>query len=352
METFQSIIRQSREKKKISAKKAALLLEIDSTLLSRYESGERLPPFSFLNKFSEVFDIKSGHLTKYWLAKKVLAQIKDYPEAADALSIVEESMAAYKTAARKALDPSLKKQLKYIDELKSEVRKKKPDATQLKKVKEHFATRYTYDSNRIEGNTLTLQETALVVNEGITISGKSMKEHLEAINHSEALEYINDIAKGNADVSEKMIRELHYLVLKSIDTPNAGVYRSCDVRITGSGHIPASHYEVASQMTELLQYYHKNKKILHPVLLAADMHWMLAGIHPFIDGNGRTSRLLMNLILIRNGYFIANLKGDLQNRLQYYKALEDAQLNLKTGSFRELVVSTVITGLKEYSSLL
>ena len=350
---FAGFLSTQRKSKGLLIRDVAEHLQIDPTLISRYESGERFPSKARVQKLEEVLKIKHGLLLKYWLADKVLQHIKEYPEASQVLALVEESMAEYRVAAKKHLSSEIKKQLNIADSLKSDIRKYYPiNKTQLKKLDEYFATGYTFESNRIEGNTLTLQETDLVVNKGITIAGKSMKEHLEVINHAEALEYVQTIAKGKTDISEKLIKELHYLVLKTIDKENAGQYRKADVRISGSALKPAAHYDVPGQMEILVEYYHAHKGALHPVLLAADMHWMLAGIHPFIDGNGRTSRLVMNLILIKNGYVIANLKGDNESRLKYYKSLEEAQVKMHTDSFRKLVIQTTTESLQEYKSLL
>ena len=353
MKRFKDLLKEQREKKGLLIREVAHAIQVDSALISRYEKGERLPAATTLHKLADVLAVKESTITKYWLADKILEQIKTYPEANDALALVEEGMAEYKKAARLTLPAGLKQLLNKADELKKEIRNLHPlNKTQLHKLNEYFSTSYTYESNRIEGNTLSLQETALVVNKGITISGKSMKEHLEAINHAEALEYVQEIAKGKADITEKLIKELHFLILKTIDKENAGRYRQSDVRITGSKHIPVAYYDVAVEMEKLLKYYKTHKQSLHPVLLAADLHWMLAGIHPFIDGNGRTSRLLMNLLLIKHGYTIANLKGDIASRVSYYKSLETAQVDMDTTAFRNLVVETVIEGLSEYSSLL
>ena len=353
MKRFKDILKEQREKKGLLIREVAHAIQVDAALVSRYEKGERLPPATTLHKLANVLEIKEALITKYWLADKILEQIKPYPEANDALLLVEEGMAEYKIAAKVALPAALKKLLNEADELKKEIRKLHPlNKTQLHKLNEYFSTNYTYESNRIEGNTLSLQETSLVVNKGITISGKSMKEHLEAINHAEAIEFVQELAKGKTDITEKLIKELHFLILKTIDKENAGRYRQSDVRITGSKHIPVAYYDVPMEMEKLLRYYHAKKQSLHPVLLAADLHWMLAGIHPFIDGNGRTSRLLMNLLLIKRGYVIANLKGDIASRLGYYKGLEKAQVELHTTDFRSLVAQTVIEGLREYSALM
>ena len=145
---------------------------------------------------------------------------------------------------------------------------------------------------------MTLQETELVVNEGLTISGKSMREHLEAINHAEAIDYIRDFAKSDVVISEHTIKEIHALVLHGLDRENAGRYRTVPVRISGSAHTPPQPYLLAEQMQVFMsKFAEMEAQKVHPVLIAAYLHEVLVRIHPFIDGNGRTARLLMNLYL-------------------------------------------------------
>lgn len=158
--------------------------------------------------------------------------------------------------------------------------------------------------------------------------------------------------QNNEQISERTIKDIHYLVLKSIENNNAGKYRSIEVRISGSKHEPPSFFEVPFKMESLVAYYRLNQNVLHPVILAADLHQILVGIHPFIDGNGRTSRLLMNLILLQNGYYLANIKGSLQSRLSYYKALESAHVQGKLNDFRFLVAKAVKDSLTEFYKLI
>ena len=180
----------------------------------------------------------------------------------------------------------------------------------LKKIEDALNIEYTYESNRIEGNTLTLQETALVVNEGVTIAGKSMREHLEAINHAEAIDYIKDFARNDTEISERTIKEIHAIVLHGIDRENAGRYRTVPVMISGSTHTPPQPYLIAPQMEAfMLRFAQMEAAKEHPIIIAAYLHDELVRIHPFVDGNGRTSRLLMNLYLLRHGYTLVNLKG-------------------------------------------
>ena len=197
------------------------------------------------------------------------------------------------------MSEAIKKLLKEVDALKEQLSILRPLPEEaLRKIQDALDIEYTYESNRIEGNTLTLQETALVVNEGVTISGKSMREHLEAINHTEAISYIKDIAKQDIEISERTIKEIHALILHGIDRENAGRYRTVPVMISGSAHMPPQPYLIEKQMEDfMIRFKQMEKEMVHPVLVAAYLHGELVRIHPFIDGNGRTSRLLMNLYL-------------------------------------------------------
>ena len=246
----------------------------------------------------------------------------------------------------------LKKLLQECDSLKARLATLRPlPADALKKIDEAFAIEYTYESNRIEGNTLTLQETELVVNKGVTIAGKSMREHLEAINHAEAIDYIKDFAKNDLEIIERTIKEIHALVLHGINREYAGRYRTVPVMISGSQHVPPQPYLIEKQMEDfMIKFKEMEKEKVHPVLIAAYLHDELVRIHPFIDGNGRTSRLLMNLCLLRHGYTIVNLKGDNDTRRAYYFALEASHTD--PVSFQRLVVEAEIFSLKSYLSVL
>ena len=215
--------------------------------------------------------------------------------------------------------------LNEIDQLKIELNQLRPLDSQS--VCYALGIEYTYESNRIEGNTLTLSETALVIDKGMTVSGKSLREHLEAINHYQAVLLLKEFVHDEIPLTEYLIKQFHALILQSIDRKNAGIYRSQAVMISGSSHIPPVHFEVPKKMEMCLAWF--NQKIqnqtLHPILLAAEMHERVVSIHPFIDENGRTSRLVMNLLLMQYGYPIANISGDRENRFRYYDALELCQ---------------------------
>ena len=244
--------------------------------------------------------------------------------------------------------------LKEVDVQKEQLSALRPLPEEaLKKIQDALDIEYTYESNRLEGNTLTLQETALVVNEGVTISGKSMREHLEAINHAEAISYIKDIAKQDIEISERTIKEIHALILHGIDRENAGRYRTVPVMISGSTHMPPQPYLIEKQMEDfILRFKQMEAEKVHPVLIAAYLHDELVRIHPFIDGNGRTSRLLMNLYLLRHGYVIITLKGSNDAKVNYYKALEMSHTEQLPEDFQKLVIEAEIAALQKYLSIM
>jgi Fic family protein len=219
-------------------------------------------------------------------------------------------------------------------------------------ISEALKVEFLYESNRIEGNTLTLRETQLVVNEGITISGKSMREHLEAINHKEAILFVEDIIGKQIELSDYTLRQIHALVLHSIDRENAGQYRRLPVMIAGSKHLPPQPYLLQTLMDDYFLFYDTYKDKLHTVVLAAEMHERLVNIHPFIDGNGRTSRLIMNLILLQRGFPLAIIGGDYESRMAYYEALENVQDQQDKLSFILFIAEKVLVALDRYINIL
>lgn len=198
----------------------------------------------------------------------------------------------------------------------------------LKNYIEVTDVQYTYDSNRIEGNSLTLSETALVINKGLTIGGKPLNDHLEAINHQHAIQYIRELAQNDIELSEREVKNIHSLVLRSIMNKEAGTYRNVPVYILntdGSRHDFPQPYLVPKLMEDFFIFFQENKEKLHPVAMAANLHQKLVNIHPFVDGNGRTSRLIMNLFLIQNGYPLAIIDSEPSKRTDYYNILADYQ---------------------------
>lgn len=196
--------------------------------------------------------------------------------------------------------------------------------TIVKKLRERFMLEATYNSNAIEGNTLTLKETYLVINEGITIKGKSFKNHLEAKSHYEAVEFIYDLVEHShkPTISQHLIRQLQSLVVAPVDKTIAGIYRTGEVAVAGTAHQPPIAIDVPNLMSKLILWFARNQKNLHPIELAAILHHKIVSIHPFVDGNGRCARLIMNIILMQAGYpLVVVLKND---RKGYYDSLSQA----------------------------
>ncbi len=353
MKTFANILKQNRELNNWKLKEVAAFVKIDQALVSKFEKGSRMPTEAQVAAFAELYN--QPDLRKYWLAEKVL-NLLAYEVDPLAVMEVAESRVEYLRSNRSlevpALSDSIMEKLARLDQLKAEWQKNKPlNKTQLSKMAEFFKIEYTYESNRIEGNTLSLQETGLVVNEGLTISGKTMVEHLEAINHAQAVDFVAELVRGSVDFSKRNLLQLHGLILSGIDRENAGRYRSVPVRISGSKHEPPQPFLLDKLMEDYFLHFAQQKQAMHPVILAADMHERLVSVHPFIDGNGRTSRLVMNLILLRHGFTIANLKGDVESRLRYYRALEAVQVDNEPEHFYHLVCDAVEESLKAHLAL-
>lgn len=216
----------------------------------------------------------------------------------------------------------------------------------IRNLDEWFKVELTYTSNAIEGNTLTRQETALVIEKGLTVGGKSLKEHLEAANHAKALNFIHTLLKKKpSELNVKDILAIHEMILRGIDDSNAGHYRSIPVRISGSTVIMPNPRKVPDLMGEFHRWL-TSEHDLHPVAYAGEAHYRLVSIHPFVDGNGRTARLLMNLLLLMYGYPPAIIRK--RDRLAYLNALEKAQLSGAKSDYEDIIIHAVDRSLDIY----
>lgn len=203
---------------------------------------------------------------------------------------------------------------------------------------------HTYNSNAIEGNTLSLAETKAVLLDGVTVSGHPLREHLEAVNHREAWRLMRRMAARPAPLAEGDVLDLHRTILTGIQSEDAGVYRRDRVRVVGSSRIFPNPLKVPQLMGELLSNLNVQAGELHPATLAARAHYGLVAVHPFIDGNGRTARLLMNLLLIRAGYPPALIP--VTGRAEYYAALEEANGG-NLAPFEALVMGRVLAAVRD-----
>ena len=249
----------------------------------------------------------------------------------------------------------MKNLLDQIQEKKEQLDKLRPLSTiQVGNLKNVYDIQLTYNSNAIEGSTLTYSETKLILNEGITIGGKSINEHLETINHREAISFIESIANiPTNQITLVDIKNIHHLILKGIDKQNAGIYRKQNVGVVkqdGDIHNFVEPLKINEEMNEFIDWLH-TQTIEEPILLATLVHLRFVSIHPFIDGNGRTARLLMNLVLLQNGYPQAIIK--ISNRVQYIQSIEKYQQsnNNEYKDFYIVVLNSVNDSLDLYSTI-
>lgn len=195
-----------------------------------------------------------------------------------------------------------------------------PHQETLVQIQDDLMIKYNHESNAIEGNSLSIFETRVLLESGMTANGKPFKDHLDILNHQEAIFYLADLIKDNAPLSEKVIQDFHYLILqKTKNEREAGKYRTMPVVIQGAEHEPPQPYLVEPQMQELLIWNSQQIGIMNDIERIAILHSRFVGIHPFIDGNGRTGRLILNLELMKSGFQVCILKAE--NRAEYYQAL-------------------------------
>ena len=235
-----------------------------------------------------------------------------------------------------------------IDQLQKEINRLRPlDKELLKQIKAYYRVGLTYSSNALEGNSLTETETKIVLEDGITISGKPLKDHYEAVGHSEAYDFLYTLSRKKA-VGEADLKEFHRLFYRKIDEPRAGVYRKNRVIITGSKYPLPGPKDVAALMKGFVRRMPAERKKRHAVGFSAWAHKEFVFIHPFVDGNGRVARLLMNLILLQEGFVMALIPPVLRN--EYIQFLEKAHTD--DGEFIAFIARTVLQTQQDYLRLL
>ena len=237
--------------------------------------------------------------------------------------------------------------LTQLDRKKQELDTRRPlTEGEVARLNEEFVIEYTYNSNAIEGNTLTLRETDLVLR-GLTIDKKPLKDHMEAVGHKEAFEFVTELVKENTPINEYIIKQIHYLVLAD-KKDDRGVYRRIPVRIMGAQHEPVQPYLIEPKMVQLLQEFYESTE--HIVTKLARFHIEFEGIHPFIDGNGRTGRLLVNLELMKAGYPPIDIK--FTDRIAYYNAFDEYHVKHNLAPMEKLFAGYINTRLDTYLRIL
>jgi Fic family protein len=236
--------------------------------------------------------------------------------------------------------------LKRLEAKKARLDKLRPIPTaSISRLRDEILIEWIYNSNAIEGSTITLQETRLILETGLTVGGKSLREHFEVTNHKEAIQYVEDLVQNTEPLTAFHVRQIHKLILTHIDDENAGSYRKTQVRIAGAPFTPPESWQITSLMAEWSDWVASAEGSMHPIVLAAQAHHRLVAIHPFIDGNGRTARLVMNLLLMRSGYPPTVILR--VNCRQYYSVLAKADSG-NTGALENFVGRAVESSLNLY----
>jgi len=247
---------------------------------------------------------------------------------------------------------SLQDLLQKADSYKQKISSARPlPPEELKSLDNYFRIGFTYSSNALEGNTLTISETKILLEDGITVGGRPLKDCYEAVGHGTAYDFMLKLARQqDLTITESIIKNLHRLFYQKVDADQAGNYRTIQVYISGTEYIPPAPEDVPQLMKHLADQIHYSQSALHPVELAAAAHKRLADIHPFIDGNGRTARLLMNLILVNNGYGVVSIPPILRN--DYINALSASRRMNNLEPFAKLIAECVIETERDYCRLL
>lgn len=227
------------------------------------------------------------------------------------------------------------------------------DSEQLKELDNYFRVGFTYSSNSLEGNTLTITETKILLEDGITVGGKPIKDYYEASGHAQAYDYMLSVARTEQlNITEDIIKKLHSLFYHKLDQDEAGQYRKIQVYISGTEYLPPKAEEVPNLMEHFINQMQSSKQYIHPIEFAAICHKRLVDIHPFKDGNGRTARLLMNLILVNAGYGITSIPPVLRNEYINALILSQKEINSNIEPFIEFIAECVIETERDYCRLL
>lgn len=328
----QDIIRlltDERKTQKLTQETLANRLHIPRSNLARFERGAQNPSLDFLIRVALALGKEPDFILKS-------SRYKSF-----------EQMPANINGG-KYMEPEAL--LKKIDEYKTVIDNCRPlTAEEIKELDNYFKIGLTYTSNALEGNALTIRETKVIIEDGITVGGKPLRDCYEATGHAKAYEFMLSAARTETlTFSEEMILTLHRLFYSGIDVENAGKYRSHQVFIMGTEYLPPEASEVVPLMQAFVSELNAKKDTLHPIMLAAFAHRRLVDIHPFADGNGRTARLWMNLILVNKGYQIISIPPAL--RIDYISALQAAQKskNPSDKTFVQLIAECEIEAQKDY----
>lgn len=319
---MKTLLKSAREQKGLKTREVAQLLGIDQALISKFESGTRKPTKEQICKLSQLLEIDFETLMIAWLKGKILYEIGTEEFALKALLQVEQEIQNNKKISNSEVLSTIQSILDEIEILKKQIQSFQHfDLHRISKILE---LEFISESNRVNGNSLTFLETKAVITEGLTISGKSMHEHLEAVNLQETVGYIKDLNQKKVSISEKELLAIHNLILRGIKPENSGKYKNDPL--------------IIREMNLFFNWYDTKKNNLHPILLASEAHLKIIEISPFENGNGQIANLIMNWILLQNGFVFATIQGNENQIKEYLSVLEECQNKRDSALFVNFIV--------------
>lgn len=309
------ILKNARESKGLKTREVAQILKIDQALISKFESGTRKPTKEQILKLASLLEINQEELLVLWLKEKILHEIKDEKFALDALKLVENDLLNSAIIQPKT-NLIYQKLCDEIDLLKQQF--KNINSFDLRRITKQIELEFVFECNRINGNSMNYEESKLVINEGVTIEGKAIKEHLEIINFYEALQYCKELALQKTIFNEKECTHLHNILLRGLKTKQTDKY---------------AEKENNKEMELFFKWLEVSKNNLSPIILASESHLKIMSILPFHNYNNQMALLIMNLLLIQNEFYFALIKGDSTNRENYITILEKNLNDSKSQDF-------------------
>ncbi|TAE90290.1 MAG: helix-turn-helix domain-containing protein [Bacteroidetes bacterium] len=344
---MQNLLKSAREKKGITLRELAQKLKIDPALISKFESGNRMPTKEQVIKLASALNINTNDLLISWLKEKIFHEVgRDHLALQAIIGAKKEIKHALHQSTALPIPKSLLPKIQEIDTTKKEldIISQQNNLTELTAID----LAYIYESARIGGSSLTLKETNLILNQGLTLSGKNQQEHLDVICHKEALTYVKKLALNKTDFTEQELLTIHRFMLSEMDQTNAGKYRKHVVTFKGSKFIPPDPSLIREQVETLFAWYNNNKDNLHPIVLASEVHLRLLAIYPFDKANEKTCHLVMNLILLKYGYLIARIKSGNKAQQAYHHAIERALVGGKKKLFLSLIIDAELNTIRDY----
>ena len=303
------LLKNAREQKGLKTRELAQLASIDQALISKFESGTRKPTKDQISKLAQLLEIDYETLMIAWLKEKILYEIGDEEFALKALLLAEQEIQNNKKEINSIIISSVQTILDEIEILKNKIQSF--NHFELRQISKTLELEFIFKSISLNGNSLTLEETKSVINDGLTITGKSMQNHLEAINFQETTTYIKDLSQKKVYLNEKEFLTIHNLIFRGIESENSGKYKNDSF--------------VIREMNLFFNWYDTHKNNLHPIILATEAHLKILEINPFDHGNLQMANLILNWILLQNNYLYASIEGNQNSINEYFSILKESQ---------------------------